>query len=165
MTNTESKPHDWANCAHCYHESDGPDSAGCWCPDCLYADDSADPPDGYEDVYRAHVRMSGMAPPHNNGSECDCQFATGEMTLVIDPGSPAQDAYDDAYAEYLALMRPVWQELGAPEYEGDNESFRAVMQFDAKMRILTKPPLLIDSFVEAEAYIDARSTVLKPDSE
>ena len=107
--------------------------------------------------------MNGMAPPHNDGSSCDCLFPTREMRLVIDPGSPAEDTYENSYAEYLSLMGPVWQELGAPEADGDNEFFRAVIRFDAKMRTLTKPALLIDSMVEAEAYVDARIAVTHPD--
>ena len=85
------------------------------------------------------------------------------MRLVIDPGSPAEDTYENSYAEYLSLMGPVWQEVGAPESGEDDEFFRAVIRFDAKMRTLTRPPLLIDSMVEAEAYVDARIAVTHPD--
>ena len=174
MTTPESLEHDWANCEYCWRQSDDPESHDpesddpeshdpeCWCPDCIYAPGS-EPPDDDEDVYRAHVRMTGMAPPHNDGSRCNCLFPTGRKYLAIDPGSSAAGTYESAYAEYLSLMRPVWQEIGAPDDDGDKGFFRAVIRFDARMRALTRPPLEIDSAVEAEAYINARIAVTRPD--
>ena len=164
LTTTESVEHDWADCKYCFHASGDSDGEGCWCPDCIYAP-SVGHPDNDEDVYRAHVLMTGMAPPHIDDSQCDCLFPTAEMMLVIDPGSPAAYAYKQAYAKYLSLMQPVWQEAGAPDADEDMEFFRAVINFDAKMQALAKPPQLISNSVEAEAYSDARFVVTHPEFE
>ena len=171
MTATESSRHDWTKCSYCYHELGDAEGDGCWCPHCLYAPD-VQPPDEYGDVYWAHVLMTGMAPPHDDGSRCRCLFPTSGMHVGINPGSPAEHAYDTAYAEYLPLMQPVWQEVGAPEAPDELESkaddedldfFRAVVRFDARMRALTKPPLLIAELAVAAAYLDARYEVTHPD--
>ena len=172
MTATASQ-HDWTKCKYCYHELGDAEGGGCRCPDCMYAP-GVQPPDHYGDVYRAHVRMTGMAPPHDDGTQCHCLFPTSGMHVGINPGSPAEHAYDTAYAEYLSLMRPVWQEVGAPEgpdelrSQADDEDldfFRAVVQFDARMGALTRPPLLIAELAVAAAYLDARYDVTHPDCE
>ena len=172
MTTTESSRHDWTTCSYCYHEFGDAEGDGCKCPDCMYAP-GVQPPDHYGDVYRAHVRMTGMAPPHDDGNRCECLFPTSGMHVGIDPGSPAEYEYDKFYADYLSLMRPVWEEVGAPEPDefggrGDDQDmafFRAVIAFDAKMRTLTNPPLLIANLVQAEAYLDARFAVTHPSFE
>ena len=90
----------------------------------------------------------------------------------MDPGSPAERTYKAAHADYLSMMRPVWQEVGAPAFEegnpgvqGGTDFFRAVIAFDAKMRAMTTMPLHIVDPAKAEAYLDARYAVIRPDCE
>ena len=170
-TMTESMNHDRANCEHRYHEKGDSEGEGCWRPDCMYGP-GIGPPDDDEDVYRAHVGMTGMAPPHGDGTWCECLFPRGGMRLAMDPGSPAERTYKAAHVDYLSMMRPVWQEVGAPEFEegdpgvqGGTDFFRAVIAFDAKMRAMTTMPLYIVDPAEAEAYLDARNAVVRPDCE
>lgn len=166
----ESMNHDWANCEHCYHEDGDSEGEGCWCPDCIYGP-GIEPPDDYADIYRAHVSMTGMAPPHIDGSSCECLFPSRNLRLAMDPGSPAEQRYEAAYADFLSMMQPVWQEVGAPEFEEDVRDtqggegfFRAVITFDAKMRTMTMPLHIADP-AEAEAYTHARYDVTHPDCE
>ena len=53
-----------AECGDCSHDTEE-NGLGCWCPDCV---------DGREvgDDYRDHCRYTGMAPPHADGSRCEC---------------------------------------------------------------------------------------------
>jgi hypothetical protein len=84
MDSTETAVHNSRTCSYCYHENaddenaddddENDDASGCWCPDCIYASDGSGP-DDFEEAYRAHVRMSGMAPPHADGSPCTCLLA------------------------------------------------------------------------------------------
>ena len=58
-------------CQFCSH-SPASDPEGCCCPQCV-------DPGQVEDGYLAHCRITGMAPPHSDGSQCRCPaFAGGE---------------------------------------------------------------------------------------
>ena len=164
---TDTTDHDPTTCSDCYHETE--DGAGCFCPNCIYAPDG-EPPDDFEDAYRAHVRMSGTAPPHADGSRCACLFGNSGLWLRIDAGSPAESLYQEAYAEYMALMKPVWDEVRTEDWSQSMdpydapcvEYFNDVLTFDARMRTLTKVAPLIDEVVREYAYSDAREATVRP---
>lgn len=179
MDSTETAVHNSRTCSYCYHENaddenaddddENDDASGCWCPDCIYASDGSGP-DDFEEAYRAHVRMSGMAPPHADGSPCTCLFGNLGVFLM-DPGSLAEQLYEEAHAEYMALMDPVWCEVRTPGWSGSvgpddadsPEFFGDVVKFDDKMRTLTKTPPLIGELVREYAYLVARKVTLLPE--
>ena len=172
MDSTETAVHNSRTCSYCYHENaddENDDASGCWCPDCIYASDGSGP-DDFEEAYRAHVRMSGMAPPHADGSPCTCQFGDHPGVLLMDPGSRAERLYEEAHAEYMALMDPVWCEVRTPgwsgsvdpDYTDSMEFFDAVLKFDTRMRTLTKTPPLISGLVREHAYLVARWATVIP---
>ena len=58
-------------CKFCSHPP-ASDPEGCWCPQCVDLDQ-------VEDGYLDHCGITGMAPPHSDGSQCRCAaFAGGE---------------------------------------------------------------------------------------
>ena len=162
----EATSHDFESCQHCFHVAEDGDPSGCWCPECVYAPDS-EPPDNFEKAYRSHVTMSGMAPPHADGSRCTCLFDDSTSELRLDPGSRAESLYHEAYAEYKALMEPIWEEVCTSNWTSHNledpQYFSEVLSFDARMRALTKVPPLISELAREYAYMDARKSTVRPD--
>ena len=112
-----------------------------------------------------------MAPPDLDNSPCTCLFGNSKLSLRVEPGSRAKSLYQESYAEYVALMKPVWDEVGTSDWshpgdpyaEPSEEFFKAVLTFDARMRTQTKVPPLIDELVREYAYLDARKATVKPD--
>ena len=144
---TDSTTHDPNTCRYCYHEAEDGDPAGCWCPECIYGLDGY-PPDDPEEAYREHVRRTGMAPPHADGSRCTCLFGSSSSQLSVTPGSRAESQYQEALTEYRALMSPVWDEVRTSDWTSedldDPDFFNEVLLFDIRMRTLTKTPPLIN---------------------